>query len=266
MWPPNRYAASQNRGRDAGRKSTATLGQEALLAAVGAAAIFSAYKPATCGGGVFSALFSAESGLVRECRNLRYEVAYEFRRAVDQFCDTIAQGHWALFVIVLVTVAAYVPSERGWDSWGVSRRTLRHGRLLSYQLAHANLAHLSGNMGTLLAVGSEVSEALDCDQLRLLALYVACGWAGGLASALLSEANTIGASGAVSGVIVALSTLRPNSAVHILGDVNAANPLMLLLGTLGADLARGRGISWQAHLGGGVAGCVIAWLYTLLPR
>ena len=48
--------------------------------------------------------------------------------------------------------------------------------------------------------------------------------------------------------------------------MNAANPLMLLLGTLGADLARGRGISWQAHLGGGVAGCVIAWLYTLLPR
>ena len=95
---------------------------------------------------------------------------------------------------------------------------------------------------------------------------MACGWVGGLASALLSEANTIGASGAVSGVIVALSTLRPNSAVHILGDVNAANPLMLLLGTLGADLARGRGISWQAHLGGGVAGCVIAWLYTLLPR
>ena len=51
-------------------------------------------------------------------------------------------------------------------------------------------------LATLLAVGSEVSEALDCDQLRLLALYVACGWCGGLASALLSEANTIGASSA----------------------------------------------------------------------
>ena len=188
-------------------------------------------------------------------------MAFEFRRAVDQFCDTIAQGHWALFVIVLVTVAAYVPSERGYP-WGVSRRTLRHGRLLSYQLAHANLAHLSGNMATLLAVGSEVSEALDCDQLRLLALYVACGWFGGLASALLSEANTIGASGAVSGVIVRARCAPTRR--YILGDVNAANPLMLLLGTLGADLTRGRGISWQAHPGG-VAGCVIAWLYTL-PR
>ena len=42
-----------------------------------------------------------------------------------------------------------------------------------------------------------------------------------------------------------------------------ANPLLLLLGTLGADLSRG-GVSWQAHLGGGAAGCVLAWLLTLV--
>ena len=82
-------------------------------------------------------------------------------------------------------------------------------------------------------------------------------------AALPSDARTVGASGSVSGVIVALSVLRPTSAVHILGDVNASNPLLLLLGTLGADLSRG-GVSWQAHLGGGAAGCVLAWLLTLV--
>ena len=46
------------------------------------------------------------------------------------------------------------------------------------------------------------------------------------------------------GIIVALSVLRPNSAVAVLGDVNASNPLMLLLGTLLADLKR-LGVSWQ---------------------
>lgn len=42
----------------------------------------------------------------------------------------------------------------------------------------------------------------------------------------------------MSGIIVALIVLRPNSAVAVLGDVNASNPLMLLLGTLLADLKR----------------------------
>jgi membrane associated rhomboid family serine protease len=120
-----------------------------------------------------------------------------------------------------------------------------------------------GNMFTLLAVGSEVSEALGCNQLVLLALYLACGWAGGLCAALLSNASTVGASGSVSGVIIALSVLKPTSAVTILGNVQASNPLMLLGGTLAADLSR-RGVSWQAHFGGGAAGCLIAWVLKLV--
>jgi membrane associated rhomboid family serine protease len=120
-------------------------------------------------------------------------------------------------------------------------------------------------MLTLLAVGAEVSAALGCNQLLLLALYLACGWAGGVAAALLSPAHTrtVGASGAVSGVILALSVLRPNAAVDILGDVKAAHPLMLLFGTLMADLTRG-GISWQGHFGGGAAGCLLALPLRLL--
>ena len=117
---------------------------------------------------------------------------------------------------------------------------------------------------TLLAVGSEVSDSLACDQLMLLALYLASGWAGGYCAATLSDAATVGASGAVSGVIVALSVLRPRSAVHILGDVDASHPLLLLLGTLGADLTRGSGISWQAHFGGGAVGGMLAWLLSMV--
>eukprot|EP00966_Prymnesium_polylepis_P135517 3132509-Prymnesium_polylepis.1 len=74
------------------------------------------------------------------------------------------------------------------------------------------MAHITANMLTLLAVGSEVSTALRCNQPLLLALYIASGWAGGFAAAVLSEANTVGASGSVSGVIVTLSVLRPGNA------------------------------------------------------
>lgn len=48
---------------------------------------------------------------------------------------------------------------------------------------------------------------MGCNQLVLLALYLACCWAGGLCAALLLNGSTVGASGSVSGVIIALSVL-----------------------------------------------------------
>jgi membrane associated rhomboid family serine protease len=212
--------------------------------------------------------------LVHECRNLPYELAqlapelaqlaYQLEPAFGPVCQSLGHGQWALFAVFVANVLCFLPSQGAWSTWGVSRDKLSHARLLSYQFAHANVPHLSGNMLTLLAVGQEVTESVNCDQLIFLAIYLASGWAGGYCAAMLSDGATVGASGAVSGVIVALSVLRPHSAVHILGDVNASNPLMLLVGTLGADLARGKGISWQAHLGGGAAGGLLAWLFSWL--
>jgi hypothetical protein len=103
-------------------------------------------------------------------------------------------------------------------------------------------------MLTLLFVGTEVSESLNCDHIFFILFYLLCGLAGGLFAVWFSRAgvSTVGASGSVSGMIVALSVLRPNSAVAILGDVNASSPLLLLAGTLLADLQR-LGVSWQVR-------------------
>jgi len=232
---------------------------DAAAASVAAVAVAAALGPKACSrkGGAFS------SALVEQCRGLRYDVPYEVQGLVDPVCETLADGHWALTGIVAANVACFLPALTNYKHWCVSKHELSHERLLRYQLAHANLPHIMGNMLTLLAVGSEVSEALGCNQLVLLALYLACGWAGGLCAALLSNGSTVGASGSVSGVIIALSVLRPTSAVTILGNVEASNPLMLLGGTLAADLSR-RGVSWQAHFGGGLAGCLIAWVLKLV--
>ena len=223
---------------------------DATAASVAAVAVAAALGPKACSrkGGAFS------SALVEQCRGLRYDVPYEVQGLVDPVCDTLADGHWALTGIVAANVACFLPALANYKQWCVSKHELSHERLLRYQLAHANLPHIMGNMLTLLAVGSEVSEALGCTQLVLLAWDLA---------ALLSNGSTVGASGSVSGVILALSVLKPNSAVQILGNVEASNPLMLLGGTLAADLSR-RGISWQAHFGGGLAGCVIAWVLKLV--
>ena len=241
------------------RQQDKKLMRDAVAASVAAVAVAAALGPKSCsrkGGAVLSSL-------VESCRGMRHDVPYELRGLVNPLCDTLADGHWVLTAIVVANALCYLPALANYKRWCVSRHELSHERLLRYQLAHANLPHIMGNMLTLLAVGSEVSEALGCNQLVLLALYLACGWAGGLCAALLSNASTVGASGSVSGVIVALSVLRPNSAVQVLGNVHASNPLMLLGGTLAADLSR-RGVSWQAHFGGGAAGCLIAWVLKLV--
>ena len=226
-----------------------------------ATAIFASHSQATCSAASSPTLRTA----VRECQSYRHDVPYELRSSLDLLCDELAFGHVALFALVLLNLMAYVPAIAALPWWGVRRGDASNRRLLTYQFCHANAAHLSGNMLTLLAVGSEVSDALDCDPLQFAALYLACGWVGGIAASELTSANavTVGASGSISGVIVALSVLRPHDAVTILGDLTAANPLMLLLGTLAADLSRG-GVSWQAHLGGGAAGFVLASLRVLL--
>lgn len=180
---------------------------------------------------------------------------------------------WMVPAIVIANIVCYVMSYylpavgnfEEWE-WYVARENMSHKTLLSYQFAHASIGHITANMLTLIMVGSEVSQALGCNQLLFLALYLASGWVGGLFAALLSDAHTctVGASGSVAGVIVALSVLRPNSAVYLLGDDTASNPLMLLMGTLVADLCRGGNISWEGHLGGGIAGGTLALLFQLL--
>ncbi|KAH8046661.1 hypothetical protein JL722_13554 [Aureococcus anophagefferens] len=200
------------------RPADKTLVKDAATASVAAVAVAAAV------GSQFSTCAHWSASLVDKCRSalsqdLPHDLSHFVAPFVEPLCGTLAEGHWALCAIVVANAACYLPAKVHLDAWAISRHTLSHERLLKSQLAHANHGHILGNMLTLLAVGSEVSAALGCNQLLLLALY--------------------------------LAVLRPNAAVDILGDVKAAHPLMLLFGTLMADLTRG-GI-WQGHFGGGGA-------------
>jgi membrane associated rhomboid family serine protease len=200
---------------------------------------YSFVRPASCRAAAKSSL---NVNIVGSCKS--------FLSSIDSkllvICQALSGGHIALVLIVLLNILLYLPSIADEKWWA-----LRSGRpswrtLFTYQFAHANLQHIAGNMLTLLFVGTEVSESLNCDHILFVSFYLLCGLCGGLFAVLLSPPNTstVGASGSVSGMIVALSVLRPNSAVTILGDVNASNPLMLLAVTLLADLKR-LNVSWQ---------------------
>ena len=192
------------------------------------------------------------------CRDFRIPQPFH-----SELCSMWNSGFWFPVVVVVANVVSYAQALNNPDwsvgpSVGVTRK-----RLVLYQFAHGSESHLMGNMLTLLAISSEISRALGCDQVLFALLYFCSGWCGGLFAGALGRRNSrhIGASGSISGVILALCVLRPHQAVVILGTARAARPWLMLLGTLAADLTSHRPVSWEGHLGGGFAGAVFAWFY-----
>jgi membrane associated rhomboid family serine protease len=89
--------------------------------------------------------------------------------------------------------------------------------LVTYMFLHADIFHIFGNMIFLFVFGDDVEEAVG--PLRFVVFYLACGIAGALlfaATGPQSSVPLIGASGAVSGVIVAYLMLRPCAKIKVL--------------------------------------------------
>lgn len=131
---------------------------------------------------------------------------------------------------------------------------------------HGNLFHLVGNMLFLWVFGDNVEDAMG--HLRFLLFYLACGLAGTLLYAGMapqSEAPLIGASGAVSGVIVAYLMLHPR--VRVFGLVFNWLPLRIpaywclglwiVFQIVNAVLGGESEVGWWAHVGGILAGAVL---------
>lgn len=78
-------------------------------------------------------------------------------------------------------------------------------RLLSANFLHAGLLHLGLNCAALWSVGPEAEAVLG--YATFLAIYLLSGLSGSLASFLFSDAVTVGASGAIFGLLGELSDI-----------------------------------------------------------
>jgi membrane associated rhomboid family serine protease len=143
--------------------------------------------------------------------------------------------------------------------------------LITYIFIHADITHIFGNMIFLWVFGDDVEEALG--RGRFLLFYLLCGVIGALAfvaSDPTFEGPLIGASGAISGVIVAYAMWRPCAKVTVLV---AVIPLRInaywvigafVLTQLWNLQATGRSdVAYWCHLGGMLAGAV---LFPLMRR
>jgi membrane associated rhomboid family serine protease len=141
---------------------------------------------------------------------------------------------------------------------------------------HGGWLHLIGNMLYLWIFGNNIEDAMG--HARYLLFYLVCGVASSF-SHILSDAQSvipsIGASGAISGVLGAYLLLYPRAKVLVLIPLGFFTQLMyipasivlglwFLLQLLSSAMSGGQGgggIAWWAHIGGFLAGVVLVGLF-----
>ena len=151
--------------------------------------------------------------------------------------------------------------------------------LISFMFLHGGFLHLLGNMWSLYIFGDNVEDRMG--SIRYLAFYLLCGLASGLSHLFInldSNIPTIGASGAIAGVMGAYFLMFPGSKVLTLIPILIIPyfievPAFLFLGIwfvfqfLNAAGSHGNigGIAWWAHIGGFLFGMVFLKIFGSLP-
>lgn len=142
--------------------------------------------------------------------------------------------------------------------------------LFTSMFLHAGWLHLGGNMLYLLIFGDNVEDRFG--HFKFFIFYVLCGLAAGLAQyaiSMFSENPTLGASGAIAGVLAAYLILFPGRRVRVLLAAWIINlPALLVIGAwiviqlvsgIGSlsDVTNSGGVAYMAHIGGFAAGLVL---------
>jgi len=150
---------------------------------------------------------------------------------------------------------------------------------LTFMFLHGGFLHLLGNVWFLYIFGDNVEDRLG--HFRYLVFYLLCGLASGISHLVInwhSMIPTIGASGAIAGVMGAYFILYPRAKILTLVPIFIffqfiELPAFLFLGVwflfqflsaAGASAQAG-GIAWWAHIGGFVFGVIFLKLFEMLP-
>lgn len=152
--------------------------------------------------------------------------------------------------------------------------------LLTSIFLHGSWFHLISNMWTLFIFGDNVEDRMG--RLRYPLFYLLAGVVAGLTHALLvpqATVPTVGASGAIAGVLGAYFLLFPQGRVLTLVPIlllpwfieipafiylgvwflSQLSSGLMSLGRLGGSFS---GIAWWAHIGGFVAGLFLVYGFT----
>lgn len=178
------------------------------------------------------------------------------------------------------------------EAWGVVPREYTDGvdlpplidlpvwsTLVTSMFLHGGWGHLLGNMLFLWVFGDNVEHRIGHG--RFLVFYLATGVAAALAHIFFNANSmipTVGASGAISGVLGGYLLMFPRNKVYVLtwGGVMAVPAIFMLglwilmqfingFGSIATtpETGEGGGVAYLAHIGGFIAGMILAPLLGL---
>jgi membrane associated rhomboid family serine protease len=146
--------------------------------------------------------------------------------------------------------------------------------LVTSMFLHADILHVGLNMFFLLVSGDAVER--DLGNFRFLGLYLACGIIAGLFHSYLNSASTIptiGASGAIFGVLAAFAILFPfRWLLKLFGFIPIPMPaiifvfITILTETTYVSSGILENVAHTAHVGGFLAGVFLTLLFVPKKR
>jgi membrane associated rhomboid family serine protease len=182
----------------------------------------------------------------------------------------------ALNIVIFLYQVSMPPEELNdfVSQWGVVPDRMRLVTLVTSMFLHGGWLHILGNMLFLWVFGRNVEDLIG--GTRFLALYMVTGVLAGVVQVVFnpfSRVPTIGASGAIAGVMGAYLVKLPRSRINTLlffifvTTVEIPAPFLLLfwfgmqflngIGSLTSADYTGGGVAWFAHVGGFIAGMVL---------
>jgi membrane associated rhomboid family serine protease len=190
------------------------------------------------------------------------------------------------YLLIIVNVAAFLveqslgqPFVRHWaftprqffaDPFG------HFPTLITAMFLHGSWLHLIGNMAYLWTFGDNVED--DFGHLPFLVFYILAGIAAMIAQGAYtphSALPSLGASGAIAGVLGAYLVMFPNGTVKFLTNQGIIRvPALIAIGgwialqfvSVGGELVRSHppsvgGIAYVAHIGGFIAGIILSFFF-----
>jgi rhomboid protease GluP len=158
------------------------------------------------------------------------------------------------------------PDPRGWGAnWGELVREGQVWRLLSSAFLHGDPIHLMMNMIGLWSFGGFLEPVLGWR--RYLVLYGLSALAASLASAFLGSHPSVGASGALWGLMVGgFALMRAGKSVFPARVARQMQQRLVGILVLNVALSFMANVDKFAHFGGGLAGGLLIWSGLLAPR
>ena len=196
---------------------------------------------------------------------------------------------WVTMLLIAINVVVFIYEltlddrslRQFFDTYGLVPAYFSWLTAFTAIFLHSGWLHIAGNMWSLWIFGDNVEDRMGHG--RFLLFYLASGVVSSLFHASMmpgSPMPTIGASGAIAGVLGAYAFAFPRARVLTLVPIFfffqiIAIPALVLLGiwfafqfiagTLSAG-GSGGGVAWWAHIGGFVFGFLVMMLFSRRPR